>query len=452
MRTSVLLLSSEPVGPVMAGPAIRALELGRALADECDVTLAAPAPSSVDDERVRLLEAGFEDFRELLSAAREHDVVVAQEVPPTLLGRLRRLPARLVVDLYNPIVMEVLEAVAERSPREQRRIQSLIGLRTVAQCASADFIVCASEKQRDLWLGGLALGGLIELDRYRRDPTLRSLIDVVPFGIREEPPTAAEPVLKGVWPGIGEDDTVLMWAGGIWSWLDPVTPMDAIERLAEDGGSPVHLFFLGVGRPGLAETGQAHAAERAVEEARRRGLEGRLVHFNPDWVPYAERGAWLLESDLGVSAHLDHLESRFSYRTRVIDYLWARLPVVTTYGDAIGELVERNGLGATVPPEDPEMFAWACRALLDDRAAYGATRDRIDTLAPYLYWGEVVKPLLDYCLGWRERPAREPRRGALAMTSLRQYPVILREAGARGGPVAAVSRVLRRLWRALAVR
>jgi glycosyltransferase involved in cell wall biosynthesis len=433
----------------MAGPAIRALELGRALAAECDVTVAAPAPSSIDDSRVRLLEAGFEDFRALLSAAREHDVVVAQELPPTLLGRLHRLPGRLVVDLYNPIVMEVLEAVAERSPREQRRIQSLIGLRTVAQCAAADFIVCASEKQRDLWLGGLALRGLIELDTYRRDPTLRSVIDVVPFGIPEEPPRADRPVLKGVWPGIGEDDTVLVWAGGVWSWLDPVTPMEAVERLAADGGKPVHLFFLGVGRPGLSETGQAHAAGRAVEEARRRGLDGRLVHFNPDWVPYAERGAWLLESDLGVSAHLDHLESRFSYRTRVLDYLWAGLPVVTTHGDAIAELVERNGLGATVPPEDPQMFAWACRALLDDRDAYGATRERIGTLAPYLYWSEAVKPLLDYCLRWRELPARQPRRGTLAMTSLRQYPTILAETRARAGLGEAARRVLRRLWRGL---
>jgi glycosyltransferase involved in cell wall biosynthesis len=378
--------------------------------------------------------------------------VIAQELPPTLLARMRRLPARLVVDLYNPTVMEVLEAVAERPPREQRRIQSLIGLRTVAQCAAADFVVCASEKQRDLWLGGLALRGLIELDQYRRDPTLRSLIDVVPFGMPEQPPLSDGPVLKGVWPGIGEEDRVLIWAGGVWSWLDPVTPMEAVERLASDGGAPVHLFFMGVGRPGLAETGQAHAAERAVEEAQRRGLEGRLVHFNRDWVPYADRGAWLLESDLGVSAHLDHLESRFSYRTRVLDYLWAELPVVTTYGDAIAELVERNRLGATVPPEDPQMFAWACRALLDDRDAYGATRERIRAIAADLRWSEVVRPLLDYCLRWRELPARRPRRGTLAMASLRQYPTLLRDTQARAGPLAAVRRALRRLWRAIAVR
>jgi len=95
------------------------------------------------------------------------------------------------------------------------------------------------------------------------------------------------------------------------------------------------------------------------------------------------------------------------------------------------------------------MFAWACRALLDDHDAYGATRERIGTLAPYLRWSEVVKPLLEYCLGWRERPARRPRRGTLAMASLRQYPRILAETRARAGLGEAARRVLRRLWRGL---
>ncbi|MGZ8649697.1 MAG: glycosyltransferase, partial [Solirubrobacteraceae bacterium] len=109
MRASVLVLSSEPAAERMAGPAVRAVELARALCAEHDVTLAAPAPSRAPDDRIRLIEAGFEDFDTLLAAARAHDVVVAQELPPTLLGRLARLSTRLVLDLYNPIVMEVLE-------------------------------------------------------------------------------------------------------------------------------------------------------------------------------------------------------------------------------------------------------------------------------------------------------------------------------------------------------
>ena len=175
----------------MAGPAIRVAELARALAAEHDVTLAAPAPSRSPDPRVGLLDAGFEDYERLVAAAREHDVVVAQELPPTLASTLAELPARVVLDLYNPIVIEVLEAVVTRPARSQRRIQRLIAARALAQCAVADFVLCASERQRDLWIGGMALSGLIELDAYRRDPSLRSLVDVVPFGLPEGPPPRA---------------------------------------------------------------------------------------------------------------------------------------------------------------------------------------------------------------------------------------------------------------------
>ena len=70
------------------------------------------------------------------------------------------------------------------------------------------------------------------------------------------------------------------------------------------------------------------------------------MHFNPGWVPYDEREAYLVEADLGVCAHHDHLEARFSFRTRVLDHFWAGLPSVLTGGDAMGELVERRGLGA----------------------------------------------------------------------------------------------------------
>ena len=56
------------------------------------------------------------------AAAREHDVVIAQELPPVALERLAGSPTRLVADLYNAVVVELLEGAAERPAAEQRRI------------------------------------------------------------------------------------------------------------------------------------------------------------------------------------------------------------------------------------------------------------------------------------------------------------------------------------------
>ena len=431
--TSVLVLSSEPVGERMAGPAIRALEISRALAgSSLSVTLAAPVPSTLDDPDVTLLEAGFADFDALLGAAREHDVLIAQELPAQLLRHVRRLPIRVVADLYNPRPMEVLEATRDRSRPAQKRAQALATLGTLSMCAAADFIVCASEKQRDLWLGGLALHGLIDLDRYHRDPSLRSLIDVVPFGLPSSEPRAdGPPVLKGAWPGIAANDRVLLWGGGIWNWLDPITCIDAIALL-EDLDPPVHLVFQGVERPGLEPVDAISGTPRALAHAENLGLLGRRVHANHDWVPYEERAAWLLEADIGVSAHHDHLEARFSFRTRILDYLWAGRPVVCTAGDALGDLVEHEGLGRTVPPEDPQAFADACRALLEHHDTWEGAAALIAALRPSLTWDRAVEPLRAYCASER-REKREPRRARIAVMTAAQYPPMIPEVVERYG-------------------
>ena len=443
--TRVLVVATEPVGGVMAGPAIRSLELARVLAGHCEVTLAAPPPSEVADDRITLLHATQEDFDVLHGAMRSHDVVVAQQLPAQLLRYVAKLPIRYVADLYNPLVVELLEAIADAgAPREDALVRRFTKV-VWAQCAVADFIVCASETQRDLWIGGLGLSGLIDLGAYRRDRTFRAFVDVVPFGLRDTPPVRGEPVLKGVWPGIEPDDQVLLWGGGIWRWLDALTPIRAVERLAAEGRR-VHLVFLGVGRPG-DRTDIPTSAGEAIAFARERGLEGRHVHFNLGWVPYEERGRYLLEADLGISAHHEHLETRYSFRTRVLDYLWAGLPMVLTKGDSMAELAERRGLGATVDAEDDAGFARACAELLDDAGRHRTAAARVREEAVAFRWEEAARPLVDFCVEHRERPARDVGRATIAMATYGQVPSILADAVRTTGPLGLARRVWRQVGR-----
>jgi glycosyltransferase involved in cell wall biosynthesis len=440
--TRVLFISAEPVGAAMAGPAIRVLELAKAVAAECRVTVAAPAPSDVGGLPLELVEAHLSDFERLLAAVRACDVVVAQRLPPQLLRYVARMPVRFVADLYNPQMIEVLEAVTDGAAGSPRRAwKSMLG-----QCAVADFVMCASEKQRDLWLGGMGMAGLIEPRAYRADPTFRRFVDVVPFGLPDRPPEPAGAVLREMWPQIGADEPVLLWAGGIWHWLDALTPIRALERL-RDRGLPAHLAFMGTGRPALDPANIPTSAGAALEFARERGLEGRCVHFNPGWVPYEERGAWLLDADLGVSAHHDHLEARFSFRTRVLDHFWAGLPSVVSGGDSIGELVERHGLGAAVAPEDDEAYAAACAGLLEDRAAHAAAAERVRALAPSLRWPQVARPLVEFCVEHAERPRRRVPPAALARATYGQYLDVLSEAREHHGVAETARRMGRHVTR-----
>jgi glycosyltransferase involved in cell wall biosynthesis len=440
--TRVLFVSAEPLGPAMAGPAIRVAELARAVAANCSVTVAAPAPSHPGELPVDLVEAPLSDFERLLAMIAAHDVVVAQRLPPQLLRRVASLPVRFVADLYNPQMIEVLEAVGHRGGTSPERAwRSMLG-----QCAVADLVICASDKQRDLWLGGMGLAGLIDLERYRADPTFRSYVEVVPFGLPDEPPASERPVLKGVWAQIGAEDQVLLWAGGIWRWLDAITPIRAVERLRAQG-HPVHLVFLGVGRPSLDQATIPTAADAAIAFAADRGLEGRCVHFNPGWVPYAARASYLLEADLGVCAHHDHLEARFSFRTRVLDHFWAGLPSVVSSGDAIGELVELRGLGRAVAPGDDAAFAAACATLLTDVEARRRVAERVREEAKGMRWSRVAEPLVRFCVEAAGRPPRRPARAALVRATYGQYPAILADARERGGLRELARRVPRHVAR-----
>ena len=137
---------------------------------------------------------------------------------------------------------------------------------------------------------------------------------------------------------------------------------------------------------------------RMAVEARRLptelGLLDTHVFFNEGWVPYDERQNFLLDADVGVCMHLDHVETAFSFRTRVLDYLWASLPVVTTAGDAMATLVTGSGAGLIVPPEDPGAIESALDRLLSDPDLAGALpgRERGDGVRAPLVSGAGAAP------------------------------------------------------------
>ena len=45
----------------------------------------------------------------------------------------------------------------------------------------ADGILCASERQRALWIGFLLAQKLIPLNHYEQDPNLKKFLQVIPF-------------------------------------------------------------------------------------------------------------------------------------------------------------------------------------------------------------------------------------------------------------------------------
>ncbi len=127
------------------------------------------------------------------------------------------------------------------------------------------------------------------------------------------------------------------------------------------------------------------------------GLTGKHVFFNEQWVALDDRQNYLLEADAGVSTHFAHIETTFSFRTRILDYMWANLPIVTTDGDSFGDLVAAEGMGVAVQERDVDALAAALESMLYDPEAAQAARDAVRRVRDDFTWERALAPLVEFC-------------------------------------------------------
>jgi glycosyltransferase involved in cell wall biosynthesis len=449
----LLLVCGDPVGATMAGPGVRAWEMARALARAgLPVLLAVPNADPPLGEGFRVVSY-HERPERLVPLARGASAVLVQGFLLQKAPALRTLGKPLVVDLYDPFILENLAFFArDRLPfRQAIHGEHLAVLND--QLRAGDYFLCASERQRDYWLGMLAANNRLNPATYDADPTLRALIDVVPYGLPPEPPRAAGPALKGVQPGIAATDRVILWGGGLWDWFDPLTLVRALPRVVAERPD-VRVVFLGTRHPNAALPPMA-MPDRTRALAAALGLAERHVFFR-DWVPYAERAAYLLEADLGVSLHPDSVETRFAFRSRLLDCFWAGLPLVCTRGDALADLVEREGLGRVVPPGDEAAVAAALLDFLGQPDLRARLAPRFERVAATLTWDRAVAPLAAYCRAPHRAPDQPPTSAARhAPTTTARVPgrgPSARRLGASGVRAPASSAVSPTPWWRLPLR
>ena len=403
----VVVLCHDLIGERMAGTAIRAWELACSMAQHAAVTVA--CDRAIDRSHPGVSRFLIDNHSTLASLIDTADVVILFGFDLVRYPFLSSCRALRIVDLYDPWIFGSLEQYDGMSPEEangakNHEINALNQLLDVG-----DFFICASERQRDFWLGMLASRGRLDKGAHDQDPQLRALIDVVPYGVPSRPPVASDPpVLKGGrFESIGVDDLVILWGGGTWDWFDPIGTLEAFAVISPEFPT-ARLFFMGLelegrGVPTMATT------QRLIDRAHDLGFisDGRVV-LGP-WVPYDQRGAYLREADIGVVAAKAMAESRLAFRTRMLDHFWAGLPTLATDGDVLSELVAAEGAGLVVVANDVEALASGMRALLSSAELRADASARSLALADRFRWESVVAPItrLIHAPGpWRAGRAR----------------------------------------------
>ncbi|MDI6731156.1 MAG: glycosyltransferase, partial [Candidatus Margulisbacteria bacterium] len=166
--------------------------------------------------------------------------------------------------------------------------------------------------------------------------------------------------------------------------------MEIISRKRND----IKMVFIGTKQPNL-DVSTPNSVQLTIDLSKKYGLFGKSIFFI-DWVPYKERANYLLESDLGIVNHMDSLETHFAWRTKVLDFLWADLPIIATLGDSMADIIKENHLGKTIPPQSPEAQAEAILALLDNNEEYSQIKNNIAKFKASFYWDNVVQPIERY--------------------------------------------------------
>jgi len=406
-RSRVLIITADHLGTRMAGPAIRCWEMAKLLSAEHQVVLGTTRATSLTHPDFTVTEV---DSKRIDALLEDTDVVIFQGFIMHFYPQIAAADVAVLVDIYDPFHLEGLELRREEAPLERFSTARSDVQVLNQQLERGDFFVCASDKQRDFWLGQLASIGRINPATYDQDPSLRQLLDVAPFGLPTEPPVKRESAIRKVVDGIDDDDFVLLWGGGIYNWFDPLSLIRAIGDVAGDLPD-IKLFFLGSAHPN-PDVPKMKMAASAYQLAERSGLLNTHVFFNPGWVEYERRADYLLESNVGVSTHFEHIETAFSFRTRILDYLWAGLPILATQGDSLSRLVHEHGLGVTVPPEDPGALADALRQLRGDPDFYAACAANVEAFAPQMTWEESLAPIAEFVRHPRHAVDRSARQAA----------------------------------------
>lgn len=382
-----LLKCHDVIGQAMAGPAIRYWEFAKALSKKHPVTLLVPNSSPLHSNQFEVLSSKEPiDYK-------NYEVLISQLIDPKTALLAKKAGVRLIYDAYDPEPLEHLEIFKSSSLNTRIFLNQKIINTVNFSLEMADGILCANPKQKDLWTGFLLSLKKIDPKLYDKDSSLKKLITIVPFGISSKEPEQTKPGFRKQFD-LKSSDKLLVWGGGIWNWFDPLTLITAIKLLSKKRDD-IKLVFMGIIHPNASAIPAMSMALEAKNLAQSFNLINKSVYFNETWIPYEERQNYLLEADLGISIHAEHLETRYSFRTRLLDYMWANLPIIATQGDSFEDLIKKERLGLTVPPYNAHSLAQTIEQLLDDAHAMAEIKANINRFKTQFFWETIINPIED---------------------------------------------------------
>lgn len=289
---------------------------------------------------------------------------------------------QLILDAYVPIYIEVAARDSENIDTELKNYLSDIK-RFNHVLKRGDYFLCANESQKTLYLGVLASLGVVNPRSYRQERII-----IAPFGIHNEPTTTKHNPYRDL--GIQSNDFVVLWFGGLYPWFRVDELLGAISSLSKI--KSIKFVFVGGKNPFNPNPDFSKQYDKTVDFAKKNKLINTSVYF-VDWVDFNERINWYAEADVVISLNQPGEENGFSWRTRVMDFVWGELPVLTNGGDPLSEAMLSASAAIRLNNLTSSEIARSIEELQANPKLLKSITHNVRLLKPSYYWENILGPL-----------------------------------------------------------
>ncbi len=340
----------------------------------------------------RELQAAHDEFRP--------DCVVAVNFSHSLYASRLRTDRPLWCDIYGDMIT-IHQAACYRAGSD-RGLPTTIGFLERILEAGDVFSVCG-QPQRHMTVGELAMAGRLNARTFGYD-----FVKVVLPGGPSSLAESASPGLAEEWrERLGKDAFVALWCGGYNTWTDVETLFTGLDAAMTQNPN---LHFVSVG----AST--YDAPDNVYERF------GKLIAESPHrerfhllgWRPWSEVGEYYRLANVGLNLDAMHYETEFGTRTRLVEMMAAGLPVLTTLGSELSELLDGWGAASTFAVGDADALRWHLVSLSTEDDLLERMRAAARTaITKKLSFHATTASLRQ----WVIRPAKAPDRAAEGETS-----------------------------------
>ncbi len=380
------------VGGITFGPTIRTFEIAKALKKKGHKVVIAE-PDRKREEIIDGIRFIPRTTKLLKSIKKDFDVAYCQiwDSEPVFLDAVSKIP--LMIDVYAPLLIEQSVFFSMNFRKITKHLMdAFIRDRFIPDTRIlkySDLLLVASERQKYYYTGLLNALGIINPKTYKQ-----GIIEIVPYGVPSKKPEYKGPVFKG--KIVDKDKKIIIWPSGIMPWYDAETAIKAMKIVSKKRKDVVMVFVGSLSkRSNRALTYKGY--KRAEKLAEKLKLLNKNVFFT-EWLPYDKRSSMYFEAEFAVSTYKHGYETELSFRTRIADCLWGRLPVICTKGDFLSEEIEKHRLGFSVDEGDYKELAKKILFLLENPQEIKAMKKRIDSYVENkLVWDKVVEPINKFC-------------------------------------------------------